>query len=62
MITCVPSGFFIVTLTVAPAVPVPDNSSSVDKTVFLALGFPVTTGAGPLINFPLEIVSVEPSL
>ena len=44
-ITVVPSGFLTVTLTVAPGVPVPVNSSSVERTVFLALAFVLTTGA-----------------
>ena len=44
-ITVVPSGFLTVTLTVAPGVPVPVSSSSVESTVFLALAFVLTTGA-----------------
>ena len=60
-ITVVPAGSLTVTLTVAPGVPVPVNSSSVENTVLLDLVF--TVGAIPLlISFDLAIESVDPSL
>ena len=62
-ITVVPSGSLTVTLTVAPGVPVPVNSSSVERTVFLALAFVLTTGAGFVsANLVNGNVSVDPSL